>query len=1774
MIREDNIPGYKINEVVYEGKRALIYRAVRNTDKKSVLLKTLVNPYPGATEIAYLKKEYALLSDINVHGVSKVYDLLTHKNRPVIVLDDCNGQSLASYIKSIRLGIAEFLDIAIRITTILGDLHALNIVHKDINPENIVINVDTKEVVLVDFRIATKLSSERTSARNPHVLEGTLPYISPEQTGRMNRSTDYRADFYSLGITFYEMLLGFLPFFSEEPMELIHYHLAKNSIPPVELDAKIPGVLSDIVLKLTEKNAENRYQSASGLKYDLEKCLLFLKNESDIPHFVIAEKDIYSKFNIPEKLYGRDHDIAKLMYLFREVSTGGCRFALISGASGVGKTALVNEIHKPTAKKNGYFVAGKFDQFKVNSPFNAFSLAFCELVKDLVSEPSDKLKKIKAELTSVLGLNAPVLVDLVPEFEYIIGKQGPVQPLNPAESKNRFFFTLREFIRVFATQEHPLTIFLDDLQWGDDSSFRLITDLISTDIPYLFIIGAYRDNEIGPGHPLRLTIDKIKKTKEVDELILSDLAEVHVNQLVADTLKVTQEETKALATIIYKRTVGNPFYLYELFKTTHSQGLVFFDHLSGKWSWNIKKIAAYNISSNVVDFMAAKLNELPGECRELLELAACIGNTFSLRTLSLLKKKNAFDTSVILWPALEEEIIIQTSQAYRLVTGDDDFGVSYRFQHDRIQQSVYQNIAEDTKKLLHLTIGKLLLETMSDSEKSELVIEVVRHFNESSDLLDEEADRIDLARMNLQAGRRAQSAVAYSSALDYFKKGIDLMPDSLWESYHQLAFDLYAGYAQNAYQTNDYFTAEASINRLLEKARTKLEKVEILSFRIRQYNTVGKSEEAIRSGIEGLALLGYDLPEKPAAALVLKEVILAKWRLGTRKPIALLDAPLLRDPEKKAVARLLTEIGPSAFVLGNDSLYGLTQLKIVNLSMQYGNCEESAYAYVAFGAVLSEAFGDLKSAESFGQLGLALNEKLGDIEYRCRVIAAYGVLTHHFNNHWNTTGDFFKRGIEAGYLSGDLFYLAYCATNCTVWQPSLDLPSSLADQKKYFKVVLDTDYTDAIDSANMNMQLTKNFMGLTEGLFVLDDAEFDEVRCLTQMTQRKYSSGIGMYHIHKAYIYLFYGQHEKSYESVKQADQYIKSLVSLINLTRLCIVSFFASSGYLLFGIDPPKDQLKKRMKKELAKMKRWAAYNPTNFLHMQHLMEAEIANIDDDFVGATKLYEKAIRLAGENAWQADEAFANELAAKFFSRHGIDTASSGYWKDAYYLYNKWGAQGKIKFLREDYPQLFKTVRNSNAERVNDLGGGEEGETIYALDVDTIVKSSQAISGEIELKSLVSKMMNIIMMNAGAENGVLLLKQDDRILIQASASADEVKTMQNTPAEDSSQLPQTIINYVSHLQESVVLYDAANQGKFRNDDYILRNQTKSILCSPIVFLNKLYGIVYLENNISVGAFTEERLKIVRLLSSQMAISIQNAILYSNLENKVQERTVEIQAQRDQTQQALTELKATQARLIQKEKMASLGELTAGIAHEIQNPLNFVNNFAEISSEIVDDLVLEHSKPSRTPKLESDLLTFLKDNLTKIHHHGQRVSNIVKGMLEHSRIGSGEMQPTNLGALADEYMYLAYNGLKSKDKTFSCELITYYDPAVYAVNVVSQDISRVFLNLFSNAFYAVRERKQQQGDAYQPFVRVHVRQAKGFVEILIADNGFGMSQAVQQKIFQPFFTTKPTGEGTGLGLSLSYDIITKGHRGGLFVQSWEGEGTEFTIQLPTSEESIVS
>lgn len=1493
------IPGYDIIQVLYEGVETIIYRAINRKNKNPVIIKSLRGETTNPLLAFRLSKEYKTLEEISIAGVTKVHELVTTNNQPLLVMEDFGGVTLSAFFRKRKFDLQEFLNIAIRLADTLGQLHQNKIIHRNISPDAVLVNPTTCEIRLIDFETSTRISNGPVSPHNPAMLQGMITYMSPEQTGRMNRTVDHRTDLYSLGIVFYQMLTGTLPFDTDDPLELIHCHMAKKIVPASVRKPGIPPVLSDIVAKLTAKIADERYQTAFGLKEDLEHCLRSYVSTGSLTFFTIGVQDVMTSFKVPETLYGREEEVAQLLQALATVTTGKSVFLQVNGLPGIGKTSLVQEIHKPVTQSKGYFIAGKFDQYNTTVPFHAFRQAFAELLQYQMRESREKLHVLKEDLLQKLGANISILTALIPEYELLLGKQKAAVELMPTEAKNRFFFTLRDFVKIIATPEHPLVIFLDDLQWSDDASLHMMRELMARPIPYLLLIASCRTNEISDGHPAFLALDDIRKTGLLQEINVNPLEKEAVSRFVSQAMLASAETIQPLTDFLFRRTAGNPFFICEILKAIYREGLMHFTYPAGPWVCAVGDVAKLNISDSVVQFMTERLKELPEATQKILEWASCLGTRFSLVLLKKILGKEASELSDLLWPAVEKELVVPLSDDYPLVEVDFDLDVLFTFLHDRIRQASYALLSEQEQREHHLAIGRTLLQTTSPKKPEELA-EIVRHYNRGWKLLTDPLEKVRLAEMNLALGKRTQAAVAYHSALHYFENGIALIGQDGWNKHYRLLFELYKGLAQNAYQTNDVKAAEESIELLLQHAKTNLEKVEVLSLRIRQYNTVGKAEEAIRSGVEGLALLGFSLPENPGPIPVFREITLAKWNLGRQKVQALATAPVVTDPVIKAAARLLTEIAPAAFILGRDNLFGLTQLKIVNLSLKHGNCPESSYAYITFGVLLKEAFGDLQAAENFGQLGLQINEQLEDIEYRCRVIAAYGVLTHHFSHHWNTSSDWFQKGVEAGRLSGDLFYLAHCAANCTVWNPALDIATSLAEQQKYLAVVKDTNYEDAIDTVLINLQATKNVLGRTYDSHTLNDDTFTEEDCLKRMVERKYTSGIGIYYIRRAEILLFYEAYEKAWEAIKEADRYGKSLLSLAYLTRLCVVAFFVCAGSLATGKGLAVRAKKKRMRKEFSRMKKWAGFNPNNFFHWQKLMEAELYEESMPFQKTSAAYEAAISLARQNGWPLDEAFANNLAAKFYTRLG-NKAAIPYWTDCYKLYQKAGATGKTEFLKQMYGDYIGDAMKLTSQPADsNLGKGMDN---VNLDLATILRSSQAISEEIGLKSLLCKMMQIIVMNAGAERGVLLLEEDGALYIEAATDGNEVVSMQHLAVPDAEMLPQSIVNFVSNAREAVVIDNAAVEGEFKTDEYISLYRPKSVLCSPLLLMNRLYGIIYLENNLSVGAFTEERLNVLNLLSSQMAISIQNAKLYANLEQKVEQRTQELRLEKKKTDDLL-------------------------------------------------------------------------------------------------------------------------------------------------------------------------------------------------------------------------------------------------------------------------------
>ena len=861
------ISGYELNELLYESSNSLVYRAQRKSDKQAVVVKMLSEEYPAPEKIAWFKREYEVTRDLNLAGVPSVYSYESEQNRWLIVLEDFGGDSLRRLGLAGRLELADFLTLAIKVTDILGQIHAKHIMHKDINPANIVLNPTTGQVKLVDFGISTVLDRETPTFKNPNVLEGTLPYISPEQTGRMNRPLDYRTDFYSLGVTFYELLTGQLPFESDEPLELVHSHIAKQPVVPHDLRPHIPTPISSIVLKLMAKNAQERYQSASGLRADLEECLRQWSTGPIMP-FALGQQDRSNRFQIPTKLYGRAKQIKTLLNAFERVKNS-TEMMLVAGYAGIGKSALVQEIYKPITLVRGYYLAGKFDQFQRDIPYAALIQAFGSLIWQLLTESDAEMARWREKLKAALGSVGQVITRVIPEVELIIGPQPDVPELGPTQAQNRFNLVFQNFIKVFAQPEHPLVIFLDDLQWADRASLTLINLLITAaDSHYLFLIGAYRDNEVSSAHPLMLTLDEISKSgATVNQITLSELALPDVTQLIAETFCCAEGRAQPLAELVVEKTGGNPFFLREFLKSLYSQSLLTFDYQRGAWQWDLAQIQAEEITDNVVELMAGQVKQLPHQTQAVLKLAACIGNQFDLQTLALVYQKSPHETAADLSPAMREGLLLPLSDAYKVVeleVQDLLLAAEYKFVHDRIQQAVYSLIPAAEKQATHLEVGRQLLDHMPIDKREDRIFDLVNQLNQGRDLIESQAERLQLAELNLQAGRKAKASAAFQPAFNYWQVGIALLGEDHWHGQYDLTLGLYVEAAKAAYLCGDFEQMERLTESVLQKSKNVLDKIKGIEVRIEAYHAQNKPLEVIQTTLQILSLLGLTFPEKPS----------------------------------------------------------------------------------------------------------------------------------------------------------------------------------------------------------------------------------------------------------------------------------------------------------------------------------------------------------------------------------------------------------------------------------------------------------------------------------------------------------------------------------------------------------------------------------------------------------------------------------------------------------------------------------------------------------------------------------------------------------------------------------------------------------------------------------------------------------------------------------------------------------------------------------------------
>ncbi|MEG5064219.1 AAA family ATPase [Microcoleus sp. B3-A4] len=1551
-----SIPGYRAIEELYSGPRTSVFRGFSESDNQPVVIKLLKSEYPTFSELVQFRNQYTIAKNIENSGIVKHLSLEVYRNGFALVMEDFGGISLAEYITNdagnlkdkISNSLEKFLHIALKICSCLEAIYNSKVIHKDIKPQNIIINPKTQELKIIDFSISSLLPRENPEIKNPNILEGTLAYMSPEQTGRMNRGIDYRTDFYSLGVTFYELLTGQLPFQSNEPMELVHSHIARQPIHPIALNSAIPQVLNDIVLKLMAKTAEARYQTVGGIKHDLEKCLKEYSEHGTIQLFELGSRDISERFVIPEKLYGRETEVSVLLAAFHRVAcpqensaaadlevcpsssrelqklprTATTEIILVAGFSGIGKTAVVNEVHKPIVQQRGYFIKGKFDQFRRDIPFSAWVQALQSFLQQLLTESVTQVQQWQAQILSALGDNAQVIIDVIPELELLIGKQPAVQELEPSPAQNRFNLLFQKFIRVFATKNHPLVIFLDDLQWADSASLKLMQLLLGEpEGQHLLLIGAYRDNEVSSVHPLMLTLSEIRNLPNrsidrpapiINQITLAPLSKIDLNRLVADALSCPPYRSISLTELIFQKTKGNPFFSNQFLKKLHEDKLIYFDFTQfdggqrGGWQCDITKIRELAVSDDVVEFMANQLQKLPLTTQNILKLAACIGSQFDLETLAVVCEKSQIDTAADLWKALQEGLILPQSEVYKFFADDGESAPlavadcqlpSYKFLHDRVQQASYSLIPDEAKQSTHLKIGRLLLSNTPKDEKEDRIFDIVNHLNMGVELIVDRTEKNQLASLNLIAGHKAKTSTAYAAAVDYLTIGRNLLAEDSWTNLYDLTIDLYVEAVEAEYLNTNFDLSHQLAEIVLCRAKNLLDQFRVYEAQIQSYIAQNQMKSAVDTGLQALGMLGVSLETELPATVEIS---------------ALANLPEINDPYKIAALRILCAIASAAY-LASPETYPAVVFTMAHICSKYGNSAPASYAYACC-SLICEVIGEIELGYQYGQLSLQVLDKFPSQEFHSKVLMVYNACVRHWKEPSRSSIPSLVSAVQSGLETGDIEYACYSAMYLCIYSffSGEDLRSVDKKYEQYLELMLNSKQEYQTYYTKIWRQLTLNLQGLAEDNCRLVGESFNEDEMLpVLLAANNVSSIFGVYFAKLVVNYLF-GDRDRAVENAQLAEQYVAGVGSLMMVPQYNFYHSLALVGLYPHADSIAQEQYLNQVAANQEKMQDWAFHAPMNYQHKYDLVAAEIARVLGHRLEAMDLYDRAIATAKENQYLQEEALFCELAAKFYLELGKDKIARVYLTDAYYAYARWGSQAKTHDLEQKYPQLLSQI----LEQKTSLYAGETiAQTIVGpltsagnnignmLDLATVIKASQAISGEINVEELLSTLIQILTQNAGASKGSIILQRAGKLSIVAKC-LDERCYLPNIPLSQSQNLPITAINYVWRTRETLVINDIATENIFAADPYIIQHQPKSVLCTPIVNRGKAIGILYLENSLAPGAFTSDRLEVLKILSSQAAISLENALLYQTLEDKVEERTAQL-AQANQAISALNQ-----------------------------------------------------------------------------------------------------------------------------------------------------------------------------------------------------------------------------------------------------------------------------
>jgi predicted ATPase/signal transduction histidine kinase len=1386
--------------------------------------------------------------------------------------------------------------------------------------------------------------------------------------------------------------------------------------------------------------------------------------------------------------------------------------------------------------------------------------AFQGLIRELLSEDESRLSPLRKRLQEALGSSGRVMIELIPELALLVGEQPEVPGLGPTEARNRFNLVFQRFVQVFARREHPLALYLDDLQWADAASLGLIRALLEDPgARHLLIIGAHRDDAGGGAQALSSPLAELRKAQApLTEIALRPLDLREVRRLLVDTLGCPDDPAvEPLAGLVHDRAGGNPFFVNQLVTWFHARGLFTFSSRARRWEWSLPRLEAASAAVSLASLMMDRIGRLSGPSKHLVRLSACLGPSFDLATLAVLGESTAAFAAAELEGAIESGLVLPIGDEYKYLPTEPRL-IRYQLVHEQAREAAYAQIPAEDVAALHLRIGRLLLASLSEAERAARIFEIVTQLDPGVDLLTDVAERDQVARLDLLAAEHAYSATAYQVALVRLQIATRLLGADSWQREPELTLAIHLLRAGCEHLLGHVEAALTSLEAALDGTTRSAEKARIHALQASIHASRGDHEAALRASDAALARSGVEVPppDQLDAACAAARAKLAKGLSG--RPIAdLVRLAEATDSAARARAALLAR-SLIEREFPDLRLSSLLSTRLVNDSLEHGVSPGSSMGYVTVALTQAATTEDPEAAHALGLVALGLASRLDDVELRARVELRFSAFVNPWHRALRTSYPFLERSytalLESGSPGGAGIAAAQSLFLALLGGDELQALQERAQRHHDAQTRL-----GHADNAGLMACFLRATTLLIRGAIPPEhEAEIGEATVTARLTGDV--AARFTHELLEMIVAFLAGDTDRALALSTRAAAHVHAVAGHLAEAEF---RFFRA---LLTAALLPTSTLEERslrlalLEEDRAKIAAWAGGCPENFGYKHHLVRAEEARVRGDNEAAMALYDQAIEGAAEQEVTHHQALAGELAARFYLARGRAKIARGYLTEARHAYLRWGAVARVAALDTQHSELL-------GRPSLDVRSGGEGPSGAAH--DTVFQACLAISGELVLDELLRKLMSTVLDQAGAQRGLLWLAGDHEIIVEAGGGASSILVSDAT-LDDRSDLSRAIVRCVERTRESVVLGDAANTGQFRSDPHVATARPKSILCVPILSRQQLVGVLYLENNLVVSAFTPERCRVVERLAAQAAVSLANARLHDTLDSRVKLRTQELSSSNDELSLTLRRLKDTQKQLIVQEKLASLGALTSGIAHEIKNPLNFINNFAELSVELTGDLLQEIDGQSARLDPDSvaairEIIGDLRQNSAKIHEHGRRADEVVRAMLGHARGGGGERREVSVNALLAEYTSLAYQGFRSQDTAFNVSIETSYDPAVGNMLLPSQEIGRVFLNLINNACYAARAQRLRLGERFSPTIRVATKSLGDRVEIRVRDNGAGIPPSVRDKIFNPFFTTKPASDGTGLGLSISHEIVeTNG--GTLAFETAEGMYTEFIVTLP--------